>query len=254
MKPFSLAVAAIFATVLSLIAYFSKPTLKFFRSVRFKNDWELNIVGHVWNFRIARRQIALWRNYQPVFQFFPNWKTGMKLATVALCVVLAACDGIVVGFKAGLAASKPFVQSLVDSGTVTQTVATAVTKDLDDGVNVLGVGQDCLKSAKLYTGGAKRIEKAKCYYQAAQGLRVILARRNFEANEKLTRYSTIVSGAIEAFEAYYTAVNSRTESTGPDGGITHTGADGISGENADKSLEESLKARKKELDELIKGN
>jgi hypothetical protein len=40
-----------------------------FRSVRFKNDWELNFVGSVYNLRIARRQFAFWRNYKPLFNF-----------------------------------------------------------------------------------------------------------------------------------------------------------------------------------------
>jgi hypothetical protein len=41
--------------------------VKWFRSVRYRNDWELNLIGQVWNLRIARRQLALWRNYNPVF-------------------------------------------------------------------------------------------------------------------------------------------------------------------------------------------
>lgn len=44
--------------------------IKFFRSVRYRNDWELNFIGKVWNFRIARRQIAFWRNYKPLFNYF----------------------------------------------------------------------------------------------------------------------------------------------------------------------------------------
>lgn len=43
---------------------------RFFRSVRFRNDWEFNIVGKVWSLRVGRSQFALWRNYNPVFCFY----------------------------------------------------------------------------------------------------------------------------------------------------------------------------------------
>lgn len=46
------------------------PKVKYFSRVRFDGDWELNIIGKVWNFRIGRSQIALWRNYNPLFCFF----------------------------------------------------------------------------------------------------------------------------------------------------------------------------------------
>lgn len=52
------------------------PKFRFFRSVRFHNDWEMNLVGKVWNFRIGRSQLALWRNYQPIFNFFRDHKGG----------------------------------------------------------------------------------------------------------------------------------------------------------------------------------
>lgn len=172
---------------------------------------------------------------------------------LALSGILIACDSLVSGFKAGLAASKPFVQSLVDSGSISSGEASNVTQDLTDGVSSLDRADLCLNQIKNLSGGAKRTAKAKCYFTAAQDLRGILARRNFDVHEQLTRYSTIVSGAIEAFESYYASVTTGVEVTGPDGGITHTGADGISGENADKELERSLKEQKKELDALIKG-
>lgn len=176
-----------------------------------------------------------------------------KLGILVLCLVLTACDGLVGGFKAGLAASKPFVQSLVDSGAIPQTAANLAIADLTEGANDLTTAQQCLDQAKPLAGGAKRVAKAKCYYSAAQSLRQILARHNFDANAKLTRISTIVAGAIEAFEAYYTTVTTSTEAVGPTGGITSTGADGISGENADKELEARLKEAKRQLEELTKG-
>ncbi len=33
----------------------------------FHNPFELNFIGQVWNLRIGRKQFALWRNYNPIF-------------------------------------------------------------------------------------------------------------------------------------------------------------------------------------------
>lgn len=46
--------------------------IRVFRSVRFRNDWELNLIGKVWNLRIGRSQVALWRNYIALFNFCPS--------------------------------------------------------------------------------------------------------------------------------------------------------------------------------------
>lgn len=43
-----------------------------FRS--FKNPLELNFIGNVWNLRLGTAQIALWRNYQAIFNFRPHWR------------------------------------------------------------------------------------------------------------------------------------------------------------------------------------
>jgi hypothetical protein len=50
--------------------------IKWFRSVRFRNDWELNFIGKVWNFRIGRSQLALWRRNNPLFDFFRRYPGG----------------------------------------------------------------------------------------------------------------------------------------------------------------------------------
>lgn len=50
--------------------------IRWFGHVRFKNDWELNLIGKKWNLRIGRSQVALWRNYEPVFCFFRRYPGG----------------------------------------------------------------------------------------------------------------------------------------------------------------------------------
>lgn len=43
--------------------------IRFFKSVRFYNDWELNFIGKVWNLRIGRSQVALWKFDRPILQW-----------------------------------------------------------------------------------------------------------------------------------------------------------------------------------------
>lgn len=33
----------------------------------YRNGWEINFVGKVYNLRIARHQIALWKKYDAIF-------------------------------------------------------------------------------------------------------------------------------------------------------------------------------------------
>lgn len=58
--------------------------IKWFRSVRYVNDWELNFVGKVWNLRIARNQIALWRNFVAVFNFCRQDLADLRLGAGSL--------------------------------------------------------------------------------------------------------------------------------------------------------------------------
>lgn len=32
----------------------------------YKNGWEVNFIGKKYNFRIARFQVAFWKNYEPI--------------------------------------------------------------------------------------------------------------------------------------------------------------------------------------------
>jgi hypothetical protein len=58
--------------------------IKWFRSVRFQNDWELNFIGKVWNLRIARHQFALWRNYIALFNFCRQDLSDLRLGAGSL--------------------------------------------------------------------------------------------------------------------------------------------------------------------------
>lgn len=43
--------------------------IKYFDDVRFKGDWEWNLIGKNLNIRIGRSQWALWWKYRPII----NW-------------------------------------------------------------------------------------------------------------------------------------------------------------------------------------
>lgn len=36
------------------------------------NSWELNFIGKVYNLRIAKNQIAFWKNHEPIFNWLFN--------------------------------------------------------------------------------------------------------------------------------------------------------------------------------------
>jgi len=152
-----------------------------------------------------------------------------------LLAISVACDGIATGFKVGLIASKPFVTSLVTSNTINQTEADLVNGDIDDSVNALGNAEDCLRSAKLYTGRERQVEKGKCYLHAANDLRSILARHNFDVDLKLNRIASIAEGAIAAFEEYNRSVSGTAASS--------------EGGDPDKQLKAKLKDLRRQLKE-----
>jgi len=51
-------------------------TIRAFSSVRYPGDFEINIIGRVWNLRIGRSQVALWRDQQPVFDWCSRLPRG----------------------------------------------------------------------------------------------------------------------------------------------------------------------------------
>jgi hypothetical protein len=175
-------------------------------------------------------------------------------ALVLSVVLLSACnDTLLTSFKIGIAASRPFVSSLISSGVIGQSQADSIFADLDSGVSALDRGDTCIKAIPKDTAkGPKRIAKGKCYFQAAQDLRVILEHHNIGGNPTLDKIATIVSGAIEAFEAYFNSVSSSVSVTSRAGVIQRSAAEGPNGEAADKKIEQTMKDLKKQMDDVNK--
>lgn len=121
---------------------------------------------------------------------------------VAMTLLLTACPNPASSFKAGFNATRPFVQSLVNSRVITQAQADRATGDISNGVDAAVVCENCLK-AITSDGPAKKVAKGRCYLTLANSLRGILARRNFAVNARLDQIALLVDGAIAAFEGYY---------------------------------------------------
>ena len=160
-------------------------------------------------------------------------KKSLMALTLSVILLTACGSTLLATFRAGVASSKPFVSSLVASGAISQGKADTVIKDINDGITVASVGEQCITSAP----GDKKIAKAKCYFQVAQGLRAILERHNIGGNSKLDQIAGIVEGAIAAFEEFF------RNTTGGQNSIT-------AGRTVDpeKVLEGKMKAFKVQMD------
>ncbi len=186
------------------------------------------------------------------FKFTSNALRALALSLlISLSLLLTGCEtNLVTGFRIGLAATTPFVTSLVKSGALTQPETNLATQDLNDGVDSLARAETCLDQTKPLSGGSKRVAKAKCYFQAAQDIRSILARHHLDGNQELNRIQVIAQGAIDAFEAYYAAVNPESKPVAVQAEAVPSSA----GDEADKELERTMKKLEKDMKELTKGH
>lgn len=169
---------------------------------------------------------------------------------LSVCLLVGSCGGsdALTGFKVAFASARPFIQnSLVQSGVISQQKADLAVADIEDGLGDATKAQQCV-SAITVSGKAKTVAKAKCYYELAEGLRSVLARHNLGGVKQLDAIATIAEGAIAAFESYYASVNG-TAKAAPAGALRSNSVAGtpISEGDADKQLENSLKALNEQL-------
>ena len=171
------------------------------------------------------------------------------VAPLVAALLMTACagDSLIPPFRAAFAASKPFVQSLVTSGTITQEKADAATADIQSGVDIFDHGATCVNGITA-TGRAKTVAKAQCYYNSAQEVRTVLDRHNIQGAPFLDRVSEVAQGAILAFETYYASVTSKQPSTAAAGDSTAP----VKAVNRDKEAENELNDKLKELTKELK--
>lgn len=156
-------------------------------------------------------------------------------AIVIAALFFSACDPNLIGsFRAGFGATKPFIQTLVSQGVISQAKADSAIKDVDDGLDFAAAAQTCESAA-----GNSKPAKAQCYLTLANNLRSILERHNIGGSPQLDRIAAIAQAAVAAFEAYHRSVNATSRSVAETAGI-----------DPDKQLQEDLKAVKKDLKAL----
>lgn len=153
---------------------------------------------------------------------------------LAATLLIAGCDTLLTGFRAGFAASKPAIQTLVPK-VLTQAQADVVVKDVGEGIDDIAKGESCIKAITA-SGKVKQIAKARCYVQVAGDLRAILSRHHIGGNQLLDQIASLVNAAIAAFEEYnrvITGVGSMAASSaGADAGAKVADVD----ENLKKTL------------------
>lgn len=69
--------------------------VRWFRNAAWGGGWELDLLFMGWEFRIARHQIAFWKDYTPVFNFLDHdgvRRKALRLAFVLLALA-ASCAG-----------------------------------------------------------------------------------------------------------------------------------------------------------------
>lgn len=178
----------------------------------------------------------------PVFnREVPNYTVMVWLLLIVCAVTSCGGSGLIKAFRAGFAASKPAIQSLVP-GTISQAKADVVVRDVDDGITAAERGEQCIKSI-VETGPQKRIGQARCYLALASDLRAILARHNIGGSSRLDQIASLIEAAIAAFEEFNRAVTFGSMASPPSEDA---------GKAAEKVLEEKLKDVERRLKALDK--
>ena len=130
-------------------------------------------------------------------------KRSATALVVALSLFAQACGSNVIrSFRVALVASAPLVNSLVSSGTITQTQATKIIADFGDGAACA----DTLESAFAAIPKDDPDVKAKKLTASVNGLRcfrVIISRQNFAANSRIQNVANIAEGILASLVVFY---------------------------------------------------
>lgn len=128
-------------------------------------------------------------------------------AITALLVFTLACGGLLDNIQSGWRAVKPFSQTLVAQGVITQAKADVVIRDVDDTLAAGDAAEQCISGIPSdISKSERRVRKAQCYYNFAITFRIILQRHNIGGSPQLDRIAAIGQGFILALEEYYRRV------------------------------------------------
>lgn len=163
-----------------------------------------------------------------------------SLALVATLLVATgwdACGGgdLIKSFRVALAASGPLVNSLVASGAIPQSKATAILRDFDAGAVCALNLQDAFKLIPKGDPNGKS-KKLAASSSALQCFRVIINRQNFASHARIQQAADIAESILASLVAFYSG------SSGAVGGPPKTEAE----------FEKELKREIEELERSLK--
>lgn len=133
-------------------------------------------------------------------------KSIVKPAAVALIVILAACGGssLLKSFRVALASSSPLVNSLVASGAIDQTKATAIIADFDAGAQCgLTLQNDFAAIPKDLPDREKTTRKLNASVNGLKCFRAVVQRRNFALHPRIQQAADIAEGILASMVVFY---------------------------------------------------
>lgn len=159
-------------------------------------------------------------------------------SAILIAVLLAGCgsSSLIKSFRVALAASGPLVNSLVTSGAITQTKATAIVRDFDDGAQCALTLQTAFSAIPKGDPDANA-RKLTASSNALQCFRVIINRQNFAAHPRIQQAADIAEAILASLVEFYSGSN-----TGAAGAPPKTEAE----------LEKELKRKVEELERALK--
>ncbi len=157
------------------------------------------------------------------------------LLPLLLSIAILNCGGstLLKSFRIALASSSPLVNSLVASGAIPNTKATAIIADFDAGAQCGLTLQNDFNAA-----GESRSAKFAASSKALTCFRVIINRQNFAAHPRIQQAANIAEGILNSLVIFY----SDTPSSDPTAARAP-----ISEEAFEKRVEAQIKALKESL-------
>lgn len=174
-------------------------------------------------------------------------QTRPRRLALSLALVLAiACGGssLLRSFRVALTASAPLVNSLVNSGAINQTKASAIIADFDAGaVCGLTLQNDFAAIPKDIPEREQTSRKLNASVNGLKCFRAVIQRRNFAAHPRIQQVADIAEGILASLVVFYSEpgeIRASAEST-----ATVTTRD-------EKDLERQLEAQVEALKKAMK--
>jgi hypothetical protein len=159
-------------------------------------------------------------------------------------VLLTGCGGsnVIKSFRLALAASGPLVSSLVNSGAIPQSKASAILQDFSDGAACADTLQSDFKLVAKDDPDARR-KKLTASVTAMRCFRVIIGRQNFAAHPKVKTASEIADGILASLVIFYSETGEMRAEVGRDVPVSS---------RDEKAFEQELELKVKQLELAMK--